>query len=245
MSKKIDRIGKTYENITITHFSHTDDKGRAYWIGVCLLCGQTTKPIQSQNLANGHTKSCGCLRAKKGRENAKDISDKVYGSLTAVRPTEKRYRREIRWECRCLCGNMCYPLVKSLESGNTTSCGCRIRSKLHSDTKNALIDLNIEIYAEEYAICQEYFNFDNSITILYVDIMIWSLGEKGLIAIECQGKQHYEPIEFFGGVEGFRRTIERDTKKKCMLKAMGIPLIEIPYYEQNIEVFLKQVLGVK
>ena len=36
------------------------------------------------------------------------------------------------------------------------------------------------------------------------------------IAVEYQGRQHYEPIDFFGGVEAFKKNQERD-KRKLML----------------------------
>ena len=34
------------------------------------------------------------------------------------------------------------------------------------------------------------------------------------IGIEYQGEQHYEPIDFFGGKEAFKKTVERDKRKK-------------------------------
>ncbi len=34
------------------------------------------------------------------------------------------------------------------------------------------------------------------------------------IAIECQGEQHYRPVKYFGGAEGFKKHIERDEYKE-------------------------------
>nr|MCR4949716.1 hypothetical protein [Solobacterium sp.] len=45
-------------------------------------------------------------------------------------------------------------------------------------------------------------------------------------AIEYQGKQHYEPVEFFGGKEGWRRNQERDARKRRRCKARGIRVID-------------------
>lgn len=52
--------------------------------------------------------------------------------------------------------------------------------------------------------------------------------------IEYQGKQHYQPSEKFGGKRGFYQQQYNDNKKRrfCLLK--GIPLIEIPYTEENL-----------
>ena len=43
-------------------------------------------------------------------------------------------------------------------------------------------------------------------------------------AIEYQGAQHYEPIDFFGGIESFERTVARDDKKKKLCISNGVKL---------------------
>ena len=45
------------------------------------------------------------------------------------------------------------------------------------------------------------------------------------IAIECQGRQHFEVVSAFGGEDTFLKTIERDKKKKELTKEHGIELI--------------------
>lgn len=47
------------------------------------------------------------------------------------------------------------------------------------------------------------------------------------IAIECQGIQHFEPIKFFGGNEGFKNTVQRDFNKKILCENNKIKLIYI------------------
>ena len=47
------------------------------------------------------------------------------------------------------------------------------------------------------------------------------------IGIECQGKQHFECIEYFGGEEGFKKLKERDKLKYDLCKEHNI---EILYY---------------
>lgn len=55
----------------------------------------------------------------------KDISGHRFGKLVAIHPIERRskYGKTI-WECLCDCGNFCYILSNSLQSGRTQSCGC-------------------------------------------------------------------------------------------------------------------------
>ena len=45
------------------------------------------------------------------------------------------------------------------------------------------------------------------------------------IAIECQGKQHFEPVEFFGGKSDYQDTIERDERKRNLCEKNGIKLL--------------------
>lgn len=58
------------------------------------------------------------------------------------------------------------------------------------------------------------------------------------IAIEYQGKQHFEPVEIFGGIQGLEATIKRDIRKKKLCRKNNVSLIEaIPEnsYDEIIE----------
>ena len=54
-----------------------------------------------------------------------------------------------------------------------------------------------------------------------IDFFIDSLN----IGIECQGLQHFKPINFFKGEEFFKKTVERDINKYNLCKENGIKLI--------------------
>lgn len=60
-----------------------------------------------------------------------------------------------------------------------------------------------------------------------IDIFIKELN----IAIEYNGKQHYEPVMYFGGKEGYLKTILRDNIKKKKCNKNGCKLIEVKYDE--------------
>jgi hypothetical protein len=47
------------------------------------------------------------------------------------------------------------------------------------------------------------------------------------IGIEYQGRQHFEPVEFFGGEEAFKATQARDAKKRELCGANNVTLIEV------------------
>lgn len=51
--------------------------------------------------------------------------------------------------------------------------------------------------------------------------------------IEFDGKQHFEPIEWFGGIESFQKQQRRDQIKNEYCKTNSIPLLRIPYWEES------------
>lgn len=50
------------------------------------------------------------------------------------------------------------------------------------------------------------------------------------IAIECQGKQHFKPLKFFGGINGYMAQKERDTRKEKLCRDNCINLL---YYAEK------------
>lgn len=53
--------------------------------------------------------------------SASDLTNKVFGDLTALYPEGK----PVVWVCMCSCGNTTKAPAQRLNSGNTKSCGCR------------------------------------------------------------------------------------------------------------------------
>ena len=66
--------------------------------------------------------------------------------------------------------------------------------------------------------------------------------------IEYQGQQHYEPVDFAGKGDGwalknFELQQKKDNIKRTYCKENNIPLIEIPYWIEDIERFIDDELG--
>jgi hypothetical protein len=61
----------------------------------------------------------------------------------------------------------------------------------------------------------------------HIDIFVPSLN----IAFEYQGRQHYEPIDFFGGEDAYQRLKELDARKKRKCKSKRVSLIYWQYDE--------------
>jgi len=61
------------------------------------------------------------------------------------------------------------------------------------------------------------------------------------VAIECQGIEHFEPRDFFGGANDFKNTIIRDKEKKILCNNNKVKLL---YYSnlKNYNTFLNETL---
>ena len=55
------------------------------------------------------------------------------------------------------------------------------------------------------------------------------------VAIEYQGEQHFQPVEYFGGKESFEKVQQRDEEKRNLSKEYGIKLVYINYWEDITE----------
>jgi very-short-patch-repair endonuclease len=57
------------------------------------------------------------------------------------------------------------------------------------------------------------------------------------IAIEYQGRQHFEPVDKFGGKKEFEKTKNRDKRKRELCKKNGIKLLYFSF-DEKITTFL-------
>lgn len=189
----------------------------------CLCdCGNTFV-ARANALVTGNTKSCGCIHSP-------SLKGKIYGKLTVV---DEFYKDKLkRCVCECECGNIVTVTGRSLTSGNSTSCGC-YRSDLHSKNEQIiakiLSDKHIEFVRDK--------TFDDCVGVggkkLRFDFYIPSLD----LAIEYDGKQHYEPIDFFGGEEKFEVQKQNDNIKNNYCEANNITLVRISYKSKTNDIY--------
>jgi hypothetical protein len=70
--------------------------------------------------------------------NAIDLTGKIYGRLKVMSRNEtKGNRRQVRWNCICMCGNNHTVTGESLRSGKSKSCGCLGKEARHVKNKNS------------------------------------------------------------------------------------------------------------
>lgn len=93
MGKIIDRIGQTFNRLTILGYDETINRKKRV---ICICsCGVTTKAIDQDSVVNGNTKSCGCFKHEK---------DTARGD---GRTKEKLYRVHSSMKQRCFNENSC------------------------------------------------------------------------------------------------------------------------------------------
>ena len=221
MHNRIDVIGKKFGHLTVLDILWDYDRAKA----ICKCdCGNDYIGTKA-DIVSGHTQSCGCLHSKNTSiANTKDwtghISD--YG-IEFLNQDHMNEKGQWLWRCRCgVCGNTFAALPAKVNNGHITSCGCRIQSAGEEYIENLLKDLNVEFIPQ--------YTFDDCKLkyVLRFDFAIFENG-KFLGLIEYDGKQHFEPIEFFGGEDGFQKTQQRDKIKNTYCTSHDLSLIRLPY----------------
>lgn len=131
--KAVDITGKRYGRLIVLSKEKNNAGGRTCWLCQC-DCGNQCI-VTTHELNAGKTKSCGCLRRDNLRKRLSDITNKKFGRLTALYPTDKRDKKgSVYWHCRCDCGNEADVTYDALVYGNYKSCGCynrEIRESIH------------------------------------------------------------------------------------------------------------------
>ena len=204
-------------------------------------CGNETI-VRGTSLRNGHTRSCGCVHSEAAMGiGLDDITGQKFGRWTVLyengRLKEPRGRLVPLWHCRCDCGEERDLRAGTLKSGLSLSCGCfkyeRLSelasqgfgiSKAEQIVNDYLRDLGV--YYEPQKIYDDL-RSERGYPLSY-DFLVYSNGLPWLL-IECQGKQHYEPVEYFGGEKQFKVQQKNDRLKRKYAVKIGLPLLEIPY----------------
>lgn len=125
------------------------------------------------------------------------------------------------------CGRLFYKIARNMISGSGCECDKYVY-KGEELIKNILNKLNIE-YKEQYS--DSCINPKTKRRLLY-DFVLPNFGDT--LYIEIQGKQHYEPVKYFGGEEVYKDQIKRDEIKRSHAEENGI-FIELDYREHNLD----------
>lgn len=214
-------VGQKFGRLTVIDILWDEKRSKA----VCKCDCGNDYTVTKSDLITGHTKSCGCLQSEMAsKANTKDWSGHVsdYG-IEFLHQDHMNNKGQWLWKCKCgCCGNIFTALPAKINNGHITSCGCRIQSSGEEYVATILNELNIEFIPQ--------YKFDDCKLkyVLRFDFAIF-YDNKFLGLIEFDGQQHFEPIDFFGGEDGFNKTVDRDNIKNTYCKSHDIPLLRLPY----------------
>ena len=230
-----DLTGQRFGRLVVLGIDHKriDGGGNNHFYWKCQCdCGNTIAVITS-SLKNGDSKSCGCLQAEASASRAKDrtidLVGHKYGLLTVIGRVDDPDREGFSlWRCLCDCGNEKLVEGYQLRIGLVASCGCLAQSKYELFVLKYFEEKGYESGIDYEA--QKRFDDLRGYggKLLSYDFSVIKNG-KIYAFIECQGQQHYKPVDMFGGEEQFARQQLHDEEKRKYAEQLGVKLIEIPY----------------
>lgn len=122
-----DRVGTTVRKFKILDWKR--ENNRSFFYITCPRCGKN-KWMRADDIVNGKSISCGCYNKEVNHIKEKDLTNKTFGRLKAISPTNKRDSNgAVIWNCKCDCGNTKNVSSKKLLNGSTSSCGCLRKEK--------------------------------------------------------------------------------------------------------------------
>ena len=123
-----DEIGNIYGRLTVLEAVLERKHTYVQWKCKC-ECGNEII-VSGNQLRQGVTQSCGCLRQDSHSSGKYDLTGQVFGNLTVLyRDKEKEShlkRPRVQWRCLCTCGNETTVSGTRLRNGETRSCGCLV-----------------------------------------------------------------------------------------------------------------------
>lgn len=225
---RFDCTGQKFGRLTIVDILWNEKPTKA----VCKCdCGNDYIGVKT-DIVSGHTQSCGCLQSENTSiANTKDWTGCISGyGVEFIQRDHMNEKGQWMWLCRCgICGNLFIALPAKVNNGHITSCGCRIQSAGEEYIENLLKNMYLD-YIPQYT-----FDDCKDINLLRFDFAILKNNQL-LGLIEFDGKQHFEPVDFFGGQKGFEDTVRRDNIKNSYCKVNNIPLLRLPYILSTEEI---------
>ena len=222
-----DLTGKIFGKLTVLSKNNEfGDQRHSYWDCQC-ECGKITT-VRKDALIEGKTGSCGCNSYHAaGIKNMDDLTGRKFGKLTVIRRDFEKTdaSKQAFWWCICDCGEKVSAGRSSLKSGATRSCGC-LKSK-GEEKISKILNSNKIPHIKGYT----FDDLKGKKNKLKFDFGILDSHQSLICLIECQGEQHYNPVDHFGGEKQFLRQQSYDNKKREYCKQHNLKVIEIPYWD--------------
>lgn len=237
-----DLVGKRFGRLIVVSRlgSHVKPSGGTdpKWKCIC-DCGTECVKTSQGLKKSGRSASCGCLKSEiTSKIKTKDLTGMVFGSLTVIQRVENHKldcgASNVRYLCRCSCGNFTYSDAGVLRNGNKKSCGCIKHSFGEACVEDELRKRDVE-FKTEYTFPDLRSDKNRP---LRFDFAIFNNGNLDFL-IEYQGAQHYivQKNPYFGQQQ--REITDEQKEEYCI--AHGIPLYKIKY-NQSVKDELNKIL---
>lgn len=222
---KANLIHKNKYNYSLVKFNKSKDK-------IVIICNEHGKFEQT---VNSHLRGRGCSLCSKNKKMTTDEfinkAMQIHGNMYDYSLTNYR---NMKTKIDIICkehGTFMQSPDSHLKGFGCTSCS--EFSKGESIIKEIINKLNIEYQT------QKTFDGCRDINKLCFDFYLPKLN----LCIEFDGRQHFEPIEFFGGIKSFNKLKRKDSIKNKYCEDNNIKLLRIPYCEiDNIEKIISEEL---
>ena len=221
-------------------YSLVDYKGEHSKIKIkCNKCKKIFIQTPHNHIHNKYNNGCGCpycfglyKTTEQFIEEAKQVhGDKYDYSLVDY----KNARKKIKIKC-----NKCKKIFEQAPFNHLNGCGCPFCKSSKGEEKiRKLLEEYGYVYKKTFFV-EKSFRFLKDRGHLRFDFYI----PDKKIAIEYQGKQHYQVVDKWGGEEGLKLRQKHDQMKRDYCLKNNITLIEINYRE-NIKEKLNEVFRVK
>lgn len=178
-------------------------------------------------------------------KRVKDYSGYIIGDSVILPASEGRTTHDghAQWKALCSCGRTFYVDTGYIigTRNNYIKCCCDVCSKAVS-TGEQLVEKWLKDHQnlkfEHHHKFKDLRGLGGGL--LDFDFAIFD-NDQIKYLIEFNGKQHYEPVEFYGGIERFKKQQEHDKRKQEYCIKHNIILIEIPYNYKNLDDYLNQI----
>ena len=243
-------VGQVFNDLTVLERDSEYVNCKGYnvsaWRCRC-VCGKEIT-VSENSLVSGHTKSCGCRMCRNKIDDA-DMIGRKFGRLTVLSRAGKHKTPSgpvlDTWNCVCECGNHTVSLGRALRNGTTQSCGCLRAEHMSVKERRPYSEDWVEAFFVEcgftYSTQKTYPGLVgvNGGLLSYDFHVVTPDGFEFLV--ECQGGQHYYPVDFFGGQAQFEKQVEHDNRKRGYAKQNGIALLEIDCTSMDVDTILSQL----
>lgn len=209
----------------------------------CLKCPSEEKPFDSV-WSSLQSKDTGCPYCNSTYIGNCNSLEYKYPEIAKEWDYEKNHQKipsqvsghtgkKFYWKCPD-CGNSFLSSVCKRTSNEPRGCPFCVESNLEKKVRKFLEKNNVSFVPQK--------RFDDCKDILMLPFDFFIDGHNAVC--ETHGKQHFEPLEFFGGKEQFMIRKKHDEIKKNYCITNNINFIEIPYWEyDNIESILTKELN--